>query len=131
MQALVATVGSLFLSEVLKYPPCVLCWYQRICMYPLAIILAIGVLKKDTNVVWYAFPLAIIGFSIAFYHNLLYYKIIPESIQPCATGISCTTTYFAWFGFVTIPFLSLLAFSVILFLLVAYRRREKKLLIAS
>lgn len=112
-QALLATLGSLYFSEIAGFPPCVLCWYQRICMYPIAAILAIGIARKDKNVPYYVLPFSIVGIVISIYHNLLYYKLIPESIQPCITGVSCTTKFIEWFGFVTIPFLSLVAFAII------------------
>jgi len=94
-------------------------------MYPLVIILAIGIWKKDVKgSLVYAWPLAIIGWIIALYHNLLYYNILPESVVPCSAGISCTTKYIEYFGFVTIPLLSLLAFSVIIVCL--WIEQEKK-----
>lgn len=110
IQATLATIGSLVFSEILKFPPCILCWYQRIFMYPLVIILAVGIWKKDKNVHLYALPLSIAGLIISIYHNLLYYNIIPESSTPCTLGISCTTKFVEWFGFITIPFLSMTAF---------------------
>jgi len=122
IQALIATLGSLFFSEVLHFPPCVLCWYQRICIYPLVIILAVCIIKKDKIVPYLVLPLSLIGLCISIYHNLLYYKIIPESIAPCTTGVSCTTKYIEWFGFITIPFLSLCALSVITVCMILYIR---------
>jgi disulfide bond formation protein DsbB len=112
-QSLVATLGSLFFSEVMKFPPCVLCWYQRICMYPLVAILLVGLITKDKKVYRYVFPLSITGFIFSLYHNLLYYGVISEGFQPCTVGVPCTTKFFAWFGFITIPFLSFIAFAVI------------------
>lgn len=109
----VATAGSLFFSESMQLPPCVLCWYQRIAMYPLVVILGISIVRRDGLSKIYALPLAVIGLVIAVYHNLLYYKIIPQSIVPCTSGVSCTTKQIEWLGFVTIPFLSLVAFVVI------------------
>ncbi len=119
-QPVIALFGSLYFSEVMKLPPCVLCWYQRIAMYPLVAIFIVGLMRKDKNVVWYALPLSIIGLVIAIYQNLLYYGILPESIQPCKIGVSCTTKFFEWFGFVTIPFLSLVAFTVITICLITF-----------
>jgi disulfide bond formation protein DsbB len=113
-QSLLAMLGSLFFSEILKYPPCVLCWYQRIAIYPLALIFAIAILRGDRKVYLYALPLAVIGAIIALYHNLLYYGIVPESIAPCQAGVSCTTKFIEFFGFITIPFLSFCAFAVII-----------------
>lgn len=111
--ALFAMGGSLFFSEIMSLPPCVLCWYQRIAMYPLVAILLIGFFLSDKNVLKYALPFSLIGFIIALYHNLLYYGIIPESITPCTLGISCTTRQIEWLSFITIPLLSLMAFAII------------------
>ena len=124
VQALIAMLGSLFFSEVMKLPPCVLCWYQRIAFYPLVFVLAAGILLNDAKLRWYALPLSITGLLIAIYHNLLYYGIIPESITPCTAGISCTTRQIEWFGFITIPFLSLVAFTVITVALLLYKKGE-------
>lgn len=122
--ATIATAGSLFFSEVLLYPPCVLCWYQRICMYPLVLILGMGFLRNERLSALYALPLLLVGWVIGIYHNLLYYNILPESAAPCVQGISCTTKFIEWFGFVTIPFLSLMSFTLILILLLAYLRNN-------
>jgi len=124
-QALVAMMGSLFFSEIMGLPPCVLCWYQRICMYPLVAIFLMGILFKDKNVYRYAFPLSLLGLGIAIYHNLLYYKILPESIAPCTSGVSCTTKFFEWFGFITIPLMALVAFSVTSLCLVIFYKLNK------
>jgi disulfide bond formation protein DsbB len=123
--AAVATAGSLFFSEVMKLPPCVLCWYQRIAMYPLVWILAVAIVKKDLTIArLLALPMALVGFGIAIYHNLLYYKLIPESITPCTSGVSCTSKQIEWFGFVTIPFLSLCAFLIIASLLLKIKKEN-------
>jgi disulfide bond formation protein DsbB len=125
-QALIATAGSLVFSEVFHFPPCVLCWEQRIVMYPLVWILAVGIIKKDKNITLYTLPLAIIGLLIGLYHNLLYYNIIPESAAPCIAGVSCTTKFIEWFGFITIPFLSLCAFIVITAAILIHNYLNKK-----
>ncbi|MFP5384768.1 MAG: disulfide bond formation protein B [Bacteriovoracia bacterium] len=116
--ALISTLGSLFFSEVMKLPPCVLCWYQRICMYPLVLIFLAGLFPLDKAVIKFSFPLAGVGWLIAVYHNLLYYRILPESASPCVQGISCTTVQLQWLGFITIPLLSLFAFTLLLVLLI-------------
>ena len=118
--AIVATVGSLFFSEIMKLPPCVLCWYQRICMYPIVIIGSVGLWKKDKNLPLFILPLSIIGLVISIYHNLLYYKILPESIAPCTMGVSCTTKQIELLGFITIPLMSLTAFTLITIITLAY-----------
>lgn len=120
LQALVAMFMSLYFSEIRALPPCVLCWYQRIVMYPLVAILPVGIMKNDKNLPLYVLPLSITGLIIAIYHNLLYYKILPESIAPCRAGVSCTTKLIEWFGFVTIPLMSLAAFTVITICMVIY-----------
>jgi disulfide bond formation protein DsbB len=124
--ASVSTLGSLFFSEIMELAPCALCWYQRIFMFPLVIILLLGLFPFDKNIIRYALPLAIIGWGFAFYHYLLYSGIIPESIQPCSQGVSCSETYLDLFGFLTIPMLSLISFSIIIgFLLILRRRRSQ------
>ncbi len=123
--ALVATVGSLFFSEVMQLPPCVLCWYQRIAMYPLVVVIGAGILMRDVRVKFYALPLALIGLAISVYHNLLYYGILPESITPCTQGVSCTSRQIEWLGFITIPLMALTAFVSIVLCLLFYKPKEK------
>ena len=122
----VSAMGSLFFSYIMGFAPCVLCWYQRIFLFPLVIILAVGLFPFDKYVVKYALPLAIAGWLTALYHNLLYAGIIPESIQPCSQGVSCTEEYIELFGFLSIPMLSLLSFSTITAILIILSRRISK-----
>lgn len=124
--AIVATGGSLFFSEVMELPPCVLCWYQRIAMYPLVVIIAAGIVLGDAKWKWYAFPLSLVGLGFAVYHNLLYYHIIPESLAPCMEGISCTSRQLEWLGFITIPLMSLTAFLLMTIGLLLYRPRPNE-----
>ncbi len=124
--ASISTLGSVFFSNVMGFAPCVLCWYQRIALFPLIIILAAGLFPFDKRVVKYALPLTITGWLAALYHNLLYSGVIPESIQPCSQGVSCTEEYIDLFGFLTIPMLSLLSFSIIIALLIILNRRTAK-----
>lgn len=123
--ATVATLGSLFFSEFMDFVPCTMCWYQRIFMYPMVFIFLIGILEVDKGVVKYSIPLSVIGFLIAVYHNLLHFGIVPESATPCSQGVSCATKYIEWFGFVTIPFLSMVAFGLIIILTFVLRRELK------
>lgn len=122
----ISALGSLFFSYIMEFAPCVLCWYQRIFLFPLVIILAAGLFPFDKSVVKYALPLAIAGWLTAAYHNLLYAGIIPESIQPCTQGVSCTEEYINLFGFLSIPMLALLSFSTIITLLIFLKRRTSK-----
>jgi len=123
--ALIATVGSLFFSEVMQLPPCVLCWYQRIAMYPLVLIIGVGIVTRDSRMKNYALPLCLIGLAISIYHNLLYYGILPESITPCTEGISCTSRQIEWLGFITIPLMALAAFISLALCLLLYKSKEK------
>jgi disulfide bond formation protein DsbB len=124
--ALVATVGSLFFSEIMDLPPCVLCWYQRIAMYPLVLIVGTGIILRDARLKYYALPLCLIGLAISIYHNLLYYGLIPESITPCTEGISCTSRQIEWLGFITIPLMALTAFLGVALCLILYKKFEQK-----
>ena len=124
--AAASTMGSLFFSYVMGFAPCVLCWYQRIFLFPLVLILAAGLFPFERKVVKFALPLAIAGWLTALYHNLLYAGIIPESIRPCSQGVSCTEEYIKLFGFMSIPMLSLLSFSTIVALLIFLKRMTSK-----
>ena len=124
--ASVSTLGSLFFSEIMDFPPCALCWYQRVFMYPLVIVFLVGLFPVDKSIIKYALPLAIAGWGFAFYHFLLYSGFIPENIQPCSQGVSCSETYLDLFGFVTIPLLSLMSFSSVIGLLFVLKRRLPK-----
>ena len=124
--ALVATAGSLFFSEVMELPPCILCWYQRIAMYPLVLVIGVGIATRDLNWKKYALPVAIVGLVISIYHNLLYYGLIPESIAPCKEGISCTTVQLEWLGFITIPLMALTAFVLVTIFSLPYRPVQEK-----
>jgi len=123
--ATAAMLGALYFGEVLKVPTCVLCWYQRICMFPLAVILAVGLFPLDRRIARYGLPFAVAGWGFALFHVLLVAGVIPESIQPCTQGVPCSQTFVKYFGFVTIPLMALVAFSLILALLIAARRRLK------
>ena len=120
--ALLSLLGSLYFSEIMKLAPCALCWYQRIVMYPLVIIFFVGIMRKDKYLYQYALPLGIVGFFIALYHNLLYLGYIPEALQPCVNGISCTAKQLELFGFITIPLMSLMAFATIIICMTLYRK---------
>ncbi len=122
--AATSTLGALFLSDVMQLPPCSLCWYQRIPMFSLTVVLAVGLFPFDRNVVRYAVPLAVAGWLLAGFHQLLVAGVIPERLEPCAQGVPCSEITIEWFGFVTIPTLSLSAFTAILVLLAAARARS-------
>ncbi len=126
IQSIVAFLGSMYFSNILMYPPCVLCWYQRIAMFPLVLILGVGIILKEKNIYAYTLPLALIGWTISLYHNLLYYKFIPDTLAPCVSGVSCTTKYVEYFGFVTIPLLAFVAFTVIIISVIDHKKYLKQ-----
>ena len=110
--AAVSMAGSLYYSDVVGYPPCSLCWYQRIAMYPLVIILAIAAFRRDRGVRVYALPLVAAGAIIALYQYVLGY--LPDAeVLGCSIDVSCTERYVWEFGFVDFPFMSLVAFLLI------------------
>lgn len=118
--ATAATVGSLYFSEVANYRPCTFCWYQRIAMYPLALILGIAAVRKDRSVVVYAVPLAAIGALISLYHVLLERYPQLES-SSCDPEVPCNVSWFREFGFVTLAHMALSAF---IFIIVTLRVRD-------
>jgi len=120
----IASMGSLFFSEIMDIPICELCWYQRIAMYPLVLILALSLFPYDPKVVRFAGSLAAIGWLISLFQVLLVAGIIPESAQPCVEGIPCSETHITLLGFLNIPSLSFLTFSLIGILLYLTHRIE-------
>lgn len=125
--ALGSTLGSLFFSEILKYPPCSLCWYQRLFMFPLVFVLGVALWASDDRWQKYGAPFAFVGFATALYHNLLYYGVIPEAIAPCMQGVSCTSKQLELFGFLTIPLLSLSSFAILAFIHVLALRTTRRI----
>lgn len=124
--AVVGVLGSLYFSEVLKYPPCVLCWYQRICLYPLVLIFGAALWNEDSGYKKYAMPLVIVGGAIAAYHNLVYFGVISEALTPCTAGVSCSSKQIELLGFITIPLMSLVSFIVTGILIVLDRSFHEK-----
>ena len=123
--ALAATLGALFIGEVLHQTPCVLCWYQRIAMFPLALILGIACLRDDLAIGSYAIPVALSGTAIALWHSLIYFDIAPAAIVPCEQGPSCQGANMAIFG-LPLPLLSLGAFAAIILLLSHGKRSQSR-----
>jgi disulfide bond formation protein DsbB len=121
LAAWLATGGSLFMSEALRWTPCVMCWYQRILMYPLALLLAIGILRRDENLHVYVLPFSILGALTSLYHYLLIKTTIFPP-PPCNVGIPCTVDYIDWFGFINIPLMALAAFLIITAMMVVSMR---------
>jgi disulfide bond formation protein DsbB len=125
LAAACATLGAIFLSEVVRIPPCVLCWYQRVFMFPLVFVLGVGLLPWDRKVLRYAAPLVAGGWLVALYHLLLVHGVVPKDLSPCTEGVPCSQIEALWFGFVTLPLLSLAAFTLIGLLLALAARKSR------
>jgi disulfide bond formation protein DsbB len=123
--ATLATAGALFLGEVMGMTPCVLCWYQRVTMFPLVLVLGVGLLYSDQRSVRYAMLLAGVGVAIALYHCLVFWGLISEALVPCGKGPSCADLDLQVAGVVPIPLLSLIAFTAIAALLSFANRKVK------
>jgi disulfide bond formation protein DsbB len=125
LAAVIATLGSLYLSEVLHFIPCTLCWYQRIFMYPLAIILGIAFYRNDKDIYRYTLPLSIIGMMISGYHILLQKVPYLQQFEMCKTGVPCSKDYLNLLGFITIPMMAFTAFTMITICLAILARSRK------
>ena len=121
--AFIATLASLFLSEVLHFQPCILCWYQRIAMYPQVALLYVAQLRRERVLTPYLITLNVIGGSISLYHYSLH--VLPRTIVPilpCSTqfgGVPCDKGYDFYFGFMTFPLMAWSVFALITFLLIS------------
>jgi disulfide bond formation protein DsbB len=123
--SLIAMLGSLYLSEIADFLPCLLCWYQRIAMYPLVLVLGVGLLRNDPGVWRYAMPLPVVGFLIAAYHVTIQW--MPDlDVGTCSVGAPCTGRYVAVFGFVSIPTMAGAAFLLVTALLLLVRTLERE-----
>jgi disulfide bond formation protein DsbB len=120
-----ATLGALFFSEIMQLPPCVLCWYQRIFMFPLVLLLPVGLFPFDARVVRYALPLTAVGWLVALFQVLLVAGLIPQGLRPCTQGVPCSEVQLQWLGFIDIPLLSFVAFSIMNALLLAAYFRSR------
>ena len=110
--ALVATLGSLYYSQIAGFVPCTLCWYQRIAMYPLTAITLVGILGHDDRLPAYVLPFSLTGLGLSTYHYLIQLGIVAHS-GVCAIGVPCDARYVNYYGFVTIPLMALTAFLII------------------
>jgi disulfide bond formation protein DsbB len=116
--ALTAMLGSLYYSEIAGFVPCTLCWYQRILMYPLTLIILVGIFQQDEYLPNYVLPFSVIGIAVSTYHYLIQLGVFAHPAA-CAVGIPCNLRYVNYFGFVTIPFMALTAFTMITIIMAA------------
>jgi disulfide bond formation protein DsbB len=123
--ATVTTLGSLYYSEVANFIPCTLCWYQRICMYPLVAVLGVGALRRDRATRWFAAPFVVVGAPLALYHWLVErVPALADSVS-CSSVAPCAVPWFEELGYVTLAFMDLSAFLLIGALLVVDWRAER------
>jgi len=112
--AAVSTVGSLYFSEVADFVPCRLCWFQRIAMYPIAVIALVALLRRDRGARFYTVPLAAIGACISVYHYLIEWGVLDDTDSCSLFGPACADVWFRRFGFVTLAFMALCGFVAII-----------------
>ena len=126
--ALIATAGSLYFSDVAGFTPCALCWYQRIAMYPLTVILGIAAWRNEAAIRRYVVPVAAIGAAISLWH-IGVERLPGLPTGSCSLDVPCDLIWVERFGFVTIPVMALAAFLAIITLLLAYagRRADREL----
>lgn len=122
--SLTALIGSLYFSERMGFVPCTFCWYQRILMYPLVFLLGIAFYKNDRAIYQYVLPLSIIGIIISGYHYALQKIPSLDDFSVCASGVPCSGEYINWLGFITIPLLSFVAFSIITIMMMSLRKSK-------
>jgi disulfide bond formation protein DsbB len=123
--ALTATLGSLYFSEIANFFPCILCWYQRILMYPLVVIILVGWIEQDEFLPKYVLPFSISGMLLSLYHYLVQWGLFSSDVV-CAAGVPCSIRYINWAGFITIPFLALVAFTLITIIMLVLRRSSSQ-----
>ena len=111
--AWVSMMGSLYFSEVMRFTPCTLCWFQRVLMYPLAGLIALGILRRDHHLPFLVLPFSLLGQGVAIYHYLLQKTTIFGQPASCGLGVTCSSVWIDWFGIVTIPLLAILGFMII------------------
>ena len=123
--AIIAMGGSLFFSEKMGFVPCVLCWYQRILMYPLVLFLGIAFYRNDQSIYKYILPVSILGMLLSGTHYALQKFPSMQEFSVCTSGVPCSGQYINVLGFITIPFLALLAFTIITIMMLVLRKSAK------
>ena len=124
LASITAMIGSLFFSERMGFVPCTLCWYQRILMYPLVLFLGIAFYRNDRGIFKYVLPMSVIGMLTSGYHYALQKNPSLDEFSACTSGVPCSGQFINWFGFVTIPFLALIAFIFITIMMLMLWKRK-------
>ena len=123
--AIIAMGGSLFFSERMGFIPCVLCWYQRILMYPLVLFLGIAFYRNDRSIYRYVLPVSVLGMLVSGTHYALQKIPSIQEFSVCTSGVPCSGQYINLLGFITIPFLAFLGFTIITIMMFALRKSVK------
>ncbi|MGD6962571.1 disulfide oxidoreductase [Fictibacillus phosphorivorans] len=124
LASIVSMVGSLFFSEVMKFVPCNFCWYQRILMYPLVILLGVAFYQQDYKVTRYVLPLSTLGIIVSGYHYALQKIPALKAFEVCTSGVPCSGQYINWLGFITIPLLAFVGFTIITICMLWIRKQS-------
>lgn len=122
-----AVVGSLIYSQIIGFPPCDLCWWQRVFMYPQAVILLVAMRRKDTSIIDYLMPLSVLGGILSLYQSLVQWGIGGSIFACTAVGSACAKVFVLEYSYITIPFMSFTVFVYIIVLKFIYYRHSKKL----
>lgn len=121
-----AVIGSLIYSDIVGFPPCDLCWYQRICLYPQLVIVLMAMFKKDKTIIDYLVPLSVMGAIVALYQSFIQWGFSLGSVVGCASvGEACAKVYFKEYSYITIPFMSFTVFMYIIALKFVYYHKSK------
>ncbi len=124
--ALVASVGSLIYSNIIGFPPCELCWWQRVLLFPQVLIAGIALVKKDKSIIQYILPMSALGAIIALYQSFIHWGFVSASILNCtAIGGECAKIYVNEFGYITIPFMSLSIFVYLIVLKLVFYKAKR------
>lgn len=124
--SITASVGSVVYSNIAGFPPCELCWIQRIFMFPQPVLLFLALLKKDKGIVSYLFPLTILGGIVAFYHSLTNWGFGGSFLDCTAVGGECSRVYVLEYGYITIPFMAFTSFAFLLLISIIYFKSTKE-----
>jgi disulfide bond formation protein DsbB len=124
--SIAAMLGSLYFSEIRHFIPCTFCWYQRILMYPLTIIIGTAYYYGDHKAHRYVLPLSVLGMAVSAYHITLQKIPFMHEFEMCTSGVPCSGEYINWLGFITIPVLSFTAFSAITIFMVIFKKRTSQ-----
>ncbi len=120
-----AFVFSVWYSNVMNFPPCELCWVQRLFMYPQLLLSFIAIIKKDKKIVEYLLPMTVIGGVVALYHSLVHWGVGVGLLACTSSGAECAKVYVLEYGYITIPFMALSSFVYLFTVSLIYYKSQK------